>query len=224
MKAVGTVCPSRRKGHYVRKQLLDRLRDPGSERRAALLCLTVCFAVGAAGGCVFAGLLGTDTQMRLLDYFSSYFSSLGSSEAFRPSLFAAVWEVVRWPLLAFTLGFTALGVVGLPVMFCLRGFLLSYAVAVLVRLYGFAGLVSALAVFGVSGFLVLPALFILGVDAFRAAGSITVKLLGDSRKNAPAGQGRMLRAGCCSAILTVAAAFQVRLAPAWLSAAAVLLG
>ena len=209
----------RRKGRHVRKQLLDRLRGPGSEQRSALLCLTVCFAVGAAGGCMFAGLLGADTQTRLLDYFGSYFTALRDSGAIRPSLLSTLWEVVRWPLLAFLLGFTALGVVGLPALFCVRSFLLSYAVAVLVRLYGVMGLLTALAVFGVSGFLVLPALFTLGMDAFRSAGSMAVKLLGDSRQAFPPGRGRLLRAGCCGVLLSAAVALQLQLTPVLLSAA-----
>lgn len=217
------VCPLRRKGRHVRKQLLDRLRGPGSEQRSALLCLTVCFAVGTVGGCVFAGLLGTDTQTRLLDYFGSYFMALRENGAIHPSLLSTLWEVTRWPLLAFLLGFTALGVVGLPVVFCVRSFLLSYAVAVLVRLYGVIGLLTALAVFGVSGFLVLPALFTLGVDAFRSAGSIAVKLMGDSRQSFPPGRGRLLRAGCCGALLSVASAAQIQLTPVLLAAAAGLL-
>lgn len=207
----------------MRKPLLNRLRGPGSEQCSALLCLAVCFTVGAVGGCVFAGLLDADTRTRLLDYFNRYFSAVRESEPFQPPLPSTVWELIRWPLLAFALGFSALGVVGLPVAFCVRGFLLSYAVAVLVRLYGTVGLVSALAVFGVSGFLILPALFTLGTDAFRVAGTMAVKLMGDNRRTYPPGQGRLFRAGCCAALLAVAAVFQLRLTPVLLSVAAGLL-
>ena len=217
------VCLLRRKGRHVRKRLLDRLRGPDSELRSALFCLTVCFAVGAVGGCVFAGRLGADTQTRLLDYLGSYFAVLDGDEAIGLSSFSAVWEIVRWPLLAFVLGFTALGVVGLPVVFSVRGFLLSYAVAVLVRLYGVTGLMVSLAVFGVSGFLVLPALFTLGVDSFRGAGAMAVRLMGDGKRAFPPGRGRLLRAGCCGVLLAAASAFQLQLTPVLLAAAAKLL-
>lgn len=200
----------------MRKRLL---LGPGSELH--LLCLTVCFAVGGAGGCLFAGRLGVDTQKRLLEYFGSYFAALGGDEAVSLSSLSAVWEIVRWPLLTFILGFTALGVIGLPVVFFIRGFLLSYAVAILVRLYGTSGLAVSLAVFGVSGFLVLPALFTLGVDSFREAGAMAVKLAGE--KAAPPGRGRLLRAGCCGALLAVASVLQLRLTPVLLAAAVKLL-
>lgn len=207
----------------MRKRLLDRLRGPGPELQSALLCLTVCFAVGSVGGCIFAGRLGADTQTRLLDYFSSYFAVLEGDEALGIPSLSAVWEIIRWPLLTFFLGFTALGVLGLPIMFCIRGFLLSYAVAILVRLYGISGLAVSLAVFGVSGFLVLPALFTLGVDSFRGAGAMAVKLAGESKRAFSPGQGRLLRAGCCCALLAVASILQLRLTPVLLEAAAKLL-
>lgn len=202
---------------------MDRLRGPDSELQSALFCLTVCFTVGIVGGCVFAGHLGADTQTRLLDYFCTYFAVLGGDETAVSSSLSAVWEIIRWPLLTFVLGFTALGVIGLPVVFSVRGFLLSYAVAVLVRLYGVTGLAISLAVFGVSGFLVLPALFTLGVDSFRGAGAMAVKLMGDGRRGFPPGRGRIFRAGCCGALLAVAAALQLQLTPALLAAAAKLL-
>lgn len=207
----------------MKKQLLNRLRGPRSEQCSALLCLAVCFAAGAVGGCFFAGALDKDAAANLFDYFGGYFASIEDGQAPHLSLLFSVWEVVRWPLLAFVLGFTVLGVVGLPVTFCVRGFLLSYAVSVLVRLYGTVGLVAALAVFGFSSFFVLPALFTLGVDAFRAAGFMTGNLLGDSRRSFSPGQGRLFRAGCCSLLLAMAAALQFQLTPVLLSAAAGLL-
>lgn len=201
----------------MRKRLL---RGPDSELRSALLCLTVCFAVGSAGGCIFAGRLGPDTQTRLLDYFGGYFTAiLDESEAVSPSALSAVWEILRWPVLTFLLGFTALGVVGLPAVFCVRGFLLSYAAAVLVRLYGVTGLAVSLAVFGVSTFLVLPALFILGVDSFRGAGTLAVRQAGEAGRT----PGRLMRAGCCGVLLAVASALQLRLTPVLLAAAVKLL-
>lgn len=206
----------------MKKQLLNRLRGPGLEQRSALLCLAACFVAGAVGGCFFAGALDEDSATNLFDFFGGYFTSIENGQALHFSLLSAVWEVLRWPLVVFVLGFTVLGVVGLPVAFCVRGFLLSYAVSVLVRLYGAVGLVAALAVFGFSGFFVLPALFTLGVDAFRAAGSMAGNLLGDRKTFSP-GQGRLLRTGCCSLLLAMSAAFQLRLTPVLLSAAAELL-
>ena len=87
----------------------------------------------------------------------------------------------------------------------------------LVRLYGVTGLAVSLAVFGVSAFLVLPALFTLGVDSFRGAGALAVRQTGDGRRISP--RKRLLRAGCCCALLAGASVLQLRLTPALLAAA-----
>lgn len=205
----------------MKKPLLDRLSRPGAEHLSALLCLTVSFSAGAVCGCLFAGLLGANAQTHLFGYLDGYFELLRSSEPVRSSLLTAAWELLRWPLLVFVLGFTALGVVGLPVAFFARGFLLSYAVSVLVRIYGGVGLVTALSVFGISGFWVLPAMFTLGVDAFRHAGALTGK---SSGRAAPPGRVRLLRACVCCAALLVGVFLQVRLMPVLLKAATGLIG
>lgn len=208
----------------MKKRLLTRLNGPVTEQGAALLCLAVCFAVGAVGGCCFAGALGPEAGTRLVGCFGGYFSSLQTESAALPSLPATAWELARWPLLCVLLGFTALGVVGLPVVFCARGFLHCYAVSVFVRLYGGAGLPAALAVFGVSGFLTLPVLFILGVDAFRSSGALAWKLLGGGRTSSLPRRGRLLRTCCCFALLAVGVVFQTQLTPALLSTAVKRLG
>lgn len=207
----------------MKKRFLIRLNGSVTEQGAALLCLAICFAVGAIGGCCFAGALGPEAGIRLTGCFDGYFSSLQTGSAALPSLPATVWELARWPLLCVLLGFTALGVAGLPVVFCVRGFLLSYAVSVFVRLYGSAGLPAALAVFGVSGFLALPVLFVLGVDAFQSSGALAWKLLG-GRAAYPSRRGRLLRACCCFALLAAAVIFQTQLTPVLLTSAVNRLG
>lgn len=208
----------------MRKRLLTRLHSPVTEQNAALLCLTVCFTAGVIGGCCFAGALGADAGTRLMDCFGGYFDTLKLESIALPSLPATVWELVRWPLLSFLLGFTALGVVGLPIAFCIRGFLLSYSVSVFVRLYGNAGLPAALAVFGVSAFLALPALFALGADAFRSSGVLAWKLMGGSKTAHQPLQGRLFRACFCLALLVMAVLLQTRLTPVLLTAAVKQLG
>lgn len=208
----------------MKKPLLDCLSRPGAEHLSALLCLTVSFSVGAVCGCLFAGLLGANVQMHLFGYLDSYFALLHGGEPVHSSLLTAAWELLRWPLLVFALGFTVLGVVGLPVTFCARGFLLSYAVSVLVRIYGGVGLITALSVFGISGFWVLPAMFTLGVDAFRHACALSGRSFGEARRAVPLGRARLLRVCACCAALLVGIFLQVRLMPVLLKAAAGLIG
>jgi len=84
-------------------------------------------------------------------------------------LLPLIWQTVRWPLLALLLGFTALGVLGLPLLFVVRGFLLSFSIASFVRMFGTAGSLFAFLVFGISNSLAIPVLFVLGVQGLTTA-------------------------------------------------------
>lgn len=204
----------------MRKHLPHRLDGPEWEQFSALLCLSACFMLGGLAGCLFAGFLGESAQTHLSAYLNGYFTVLRDGETALPSLFSTAWELGRWPLFTFLLGFTALGAIGIPAVFCARGFLLSYCVAVFVRLFGSAGLLAALALFGVSAFCALPALFVLGVGSFRGARALAASLLGEGRHGGPLQGGYMLRVGVCALLLAAGVAVQTRLTPALLHMAA----
>ena len=105
-----------------------------SGRAAGLIVLVVLFLIGSVVGCVCAGCI-EDPDSTLAGYVRDCLSALVQGQTggrFLPVL----WEVSKVPLAAFVLGLTALGVVGLPVLFALRGFLLCYAVSAFFRLFG----------------------------------------------------------------------------------------
>lgn len=135
-------------------------------RLPALIFLTGCFCIGLVLGCVFASFLPQGDDIGLSSYLEGYFSAVGDVGAVRPHFLATFWEVVRWPLSVGILGLTAFGVLAVPAVFCVRGFLLSYTASVFILIMGSEGLVPALAVFGLSAFLSVAALFIAGMDAF----------------------------------------------------------
>lgn len=203
----------------MRKQL-PHLWDVPASGFSVLIFLTVCFGAGALAGCFFAGLLGLDAQTQLSAYLNGYFTVLRGGEVILPSLFSTVWELCRWPALVFLLGLTALGAVGIPVVFGVRGFLFSYSVSVFVRLFGGSGLLAALAIFGVSGFFTLPALFLLGTGGFGSARVLAGALLGEGRHGSPFHRGYFVRAGGCCVLLAAGVLLQSWLTPVLLRAAA----
>lgn len=204
----------------MRKRIPHEKDAAESGHLAALFCLMVCFAAGTVFGCGFAGLLSGEAQERLFAYLNSYFSGLAAGGAVFPSLLSVVWELVRWPLLVFALGFTAFGLPGIPAAFVMRGFFLSYAVAVFVRLYGGAGLLVSLAVFGVAGFMTLPVLFVLGMDGLRNVKALTDAFREGGKRCFSFQSGYFSRAGGCCALLAAASAVQFWLSPLLLRAAA----
>ena len=115
------------------KKILLRLRA-ASDRGglgAAGLVVSAAFIIGAlAGGIVaaYGGLLPSDVVPQL--------GRVGTADA--------VWDVFCYPTLALLCGFT------------LIGFLLAFAATALVRLYGLAGLLLALATGAVGLVVVVP--------------------------------------------------------------------
>ena len=58
----------------------------------------------------------------LSDYLQTYLTLAQDGTEGAPGFWAVLWEQMRFPLAALLMGFTALGVIGLPVLFAVRGF------------------------------------------------------------------------------------------------------
>lgn len=131
---------------------------------AALLLASV------SAGCLAGGFLAADAGDggdALADYLRSYLSLLARGGATLPSFPSALWEMLRWPLLIFALGFTAFAAAAVPAAFFARGLLLGYAVSAFALAFGRSGLLAALCVFALPLFCVLPALFALALAPQR---------------------------------------------------------
>ena len=131
-----------------------------------------------------------------------------------PSLFAVIWDLLRWPLAAFLLGLAPIGVVGIPVLMGARGFLLAFAATTFARLFHLPGLAAALAAFGVTLLLAAPVLFVVAEDAFRQSLSRLPGAASD-----PAHWSERVRAlAPCAGLLVLAVALQRTVMPALFSA------
>lgn len=184
-----------------------------SGRSVALGLLGVLFLTGSIAGCLAAGLLKAEDNGALLERLEGYLTLLrsGAGGQFLPVL----WRTVRVPLAAFLLGLTAIGLIGLPVLFAVRGFCLSYAVAVFYRLMGMQGLALGACLFGLSALVWLPALLELGITGFTGSYGLLRRVTGDSRYPLPAGGGRYwLRCGFCAGALLVCVGIEYILIPA----------
>ena len=69
-------------------------------------------------------------------------------------------------ILVAVLAFGVFGVIGLPVLFLVRGFFLSSAVCCLFRIFGSDGFFLALALFVLPAIFYLPAMFLAGIGGF----------------------------------------------------------
>lgn len=180
----------------------------------ALTVVSVCFFAGGLAGCLLAGSVGGNGGESLAAYLNGFLQAAGRGEAAGPPLAVLLWSDLRWPLLALLLGFTALGLLALPVLFALRGFLLAFSISSFVRLLGREGCLLAVLVFGVPGIWAVPVLFVLGVQSLLTARVLACRVWGDGARPAPYGKRYLLRCGMCAAALCVCILLDYLVVPA----------
>ena len=118
----------------------------------ALPALGLSFLLGGLAGALMAALAGGEGARQLSAYLSDYLI-LAGQEGAAARFWPLLWGRLRDLLIALILGMTALGAVGLPVLFAARGFLFAFSVGCFCRVFGGAGLFPAFALFGLSALL-----------------------------------------------------------------------
>ena len=186
-----------------------------------LAVLSAAFSVGALVGLLLAAKVAGAGQESLSAYLQSYLEAAKAGNATPPELPTALWEAARWPLLTLLLSFTALGAVGIPAVFAVRGFLLSFAVSSFVRVLGGAGAVLAFFAFGVTGLITLPTLFLLGVQGMLSSMALAGRVLTGARVASPMPDHVFwARSGLCASALVFSAMLECWAVPALLASVA----
>ena len=187
---------------------------------AALAILGGLFLLGGTAGGLFAGLAREDGARALGDYLSGYLTYAAQGAVVR-SLWPVLWEQLRYFLLALIFGVTALGVAGLPILFAVRGFFFSFSVGCFFRVFGGAGLLPALVLFGIPALVWAPAFFLVGLQGLSNAWCLLRRSLGESRAELPAGRSAYwARAGLCCVLFLICGALEYLVVPVLLRAAA----
>ena len=169
----------------------------------SLLVTAICFFIGGLAGCLLAGCAEGSGIESLTAYLEDFLYSAEAGKLAVPSIAAQVWDLIRWPLFAILLGYTALGLFGLPFLFITRGFLLGLSIASFVRLFGSPGCLAAFVLFGISGMLSVPVLFVLGVQSLISARHLAGYTARDTKTRFPYRKGYVIRCGVCGAALCV---------------------
>lgn len=190
---------------------------PAEGITSALAATAICFFLGGVAGCIMAANVQGSGSDSLSAYIRGFLSVTSANNMASPAFFPLVWDVLRWPLLSVVLGFTALGVIGIPILFTVRGFLLSFAISSFVRMFGGIGGLLAGAIFGTSGVIAIPALFVVGVQALAASRRLAGRALGEGRRNSPFGKAYFLRCSLCAGVLCVCILLEYLAVPALVS-------
>ena len=155
------------------------------EQGGALGVLSVCFLLGGAAGCLFAALSDEQGAQALGSYLADYLR-LAQGEGLSSGLWSVLWDRLQAPLAVLVLGATAFGAIGIPILFGVEGFFLSFSVGCFGRVFGGAGLLPAFALFGLPALLWAPALFLVGVQGQqRSLALLNRGLNGGGRSSLP---------------------------------------
>ena len=204
----------------VRRTIVAAWNVPADGIAPALVILSVCLGAGGLTGCLLAARVGGAGETSLHAYLEAFLAAAQGGAVDIPALWSQVWDTLRWPLAALLLGFTALGVLGLPVLFAVRGFLLAFSIASFVRAFGGTGWLLACLVFGIGGALSLPVLFVLGVQSFLSARALAARVRGDGKGRVLWGRDCLIRCAMCGGVLCVCILLERAAVPALLSGAA----
>lgn len=204
----------------MRRTIVAAWNVPAEGITPALVILSISFLAGGLTGCLVAAQVGGAGEASLNAYLQAFLQTAWTGGVDAPALWSQVWDTLRWPLLALLLGLTAIGVLGLPVLFGTRGFLLAFSIASFVRAFGGTGWLLACLVFGIGGMLSLPALFVLGVQSFLSARALAARVRGEEKGKVLWGRVCLVRCAMCGGILCVCILLEQTAVPALLSSAA----
>lgn len=186
---------------------------------AVLVLLCALFLAGGVAGSLFAGLAGGEGAKELNRYLADYLSLAGEGTVAR-NFWPTVWEQLRYLVAVVVLGLTAIGAVGIPLLFCLRGFFFAFSVGCFCKVFGGAGLIPALVLFGLPALLWGPALFLAAFQGMSSSLCLLRRGLGDGHFPLPFSPAYWLRIGLCSALVLACAGAEYVVVPVLLRAAA----
>ena len=186
---------------------------PSNGSTAALIVMAVVFFIGGIAGCTLAGRAEGGGEAALSSYLDGFLNVVVSGEAVKPEFLILLWKAVRWPLFASLLGFTPIGLIGIPILFLIRAFLLSFSIASFFHVLGIKGLFFAFSVFGISGLIYVPILFVLGIQSFLNAGTIIGRITGENRRNTSTKRWDVICCCICFLLLFVSCFMEYSLGP-----------
>ncbi|MCC8123731.1 MAG: hypothetical protein LIO58_09345 [Oscillospiraceae bacterium] len=185
-----------------------------------LAVLSFCFLAGGLIGVIVAAKAGGDGGASLSAYLTGFMQAAGDGEMKSPPILSSLWELFRWPLLGCLLGFTAIGLIGIPVLFAARGFYLAFSIACFVRVFGQTGDLIAFLMFGITGLISVPVLFVLGTQSLHASMALAGRMVRSERGAVHYDKAYWMRCIFCVFALCVCFLLEYLAVPAMLAGAA----
>ena len=180
-----------------------------------LLLLAFFFVCGAFLGQALSARGAEGTAQELRDYLEGYLA-LPGEKGFWETLPSSLFLYFRYPVLAFLLGYLGAGAALLPLSAAAFGFGLSFSVCCFTAAFGGAGVLLAMAAFGLRSLVSVPGFFLLAVPALRSSALRATLPFGRGKRVAPPagnGTGRWKRLGAVSAGLLAGLLLESAISP-----------
>lgn len=155
------------------KKTRDRFHlNTQNQNTTALSLLAAGFLLGGLFGCIFASSVSGNASLALSSYIQDFISAIREGLLPIPGILSSTWSILRWPLIVILLSFSTFGVIGIPVLFFVRGFLFSFCISSFVQVLGKTGLIFSFTLLGVESLLTIPVLFVIGMQGLVVAAQI----------------------------------------------------
>lgn len=186
------------------------LKKQSSPSLPHLLLLAVFFLAGVILGQIAAGRAPDATGGELYHYLRNYLQLEDQDSGI--AALSMLFLYLRYPILAFLLGFSSIGILLLPGLTVACGFFLSFSVSCFTAAFGGEGVLLALAVFGLRCAVTIPCYFLLAVPALNSSAELAAFALGHRRK-AVLESGQWRRFGVVIGVLLAGVCVDLFLSP-----------
>lgn len=181
--------------------------------RLILTVVSFLFLVGIGVGALLAYRTDAGPDSALHAFLSAYTGLLQDGTPVTIPLWRAFLNAFLFPALAFFSGLTLIGVVSIPILLLIRGFLLSFVFTSFVAVFGVNGFWLAMGELGIQCVIGIPCLIILSVYSAHMALHLLAMARGSVRNEPLFSRPFFTRFAICVVLLTVCALADVFLSP-----------
>ena len=136
----------------------------------AFIVISAFFICGIVAGAVSAGFV--DNVQTLRDYMDSLLGVEASGSGFELKFITVFLSLLRGTIISFLFGFSILGIFCIPVVSLARGFLVSFSISVIVRLYGSEAILLVFSLFVMDIFVAMPCFLYISANSVCASKSL----------------------------------------------------
>lgn len=184
--------------------------SPAIEGTPALVVTAAFFTFGGLAGNLLAFQMTESGQTAMAAYLDRFLGLALTGDLAQPALPELLWRSLRWPMAAFLLGFSILGLLGIPILSAMRGFFFAFSVASFARAYGFRGVAVAFFLLGIPGLLAIPAFITLATQSLSSACSLAGR---SGRRESPFSRRYFTRCGICGAVFSASILLECYIVP-----------